>query len=469
MRALAGLIDAALIVGQTRVEGSGEALDTTAFGAMAAHVAQSLGAAGLLSSEPVHIVIGNRPRDLAALLGIWRAGGVAVPVHASTPEAVRAALQARTKARFAVDGAEVRQIADDPPSPRPLLQDAAIIVFTSGSTGEPKGVVLGHDRLAGKLDVLARILNIHTEDTIIAPLQLNFIFGIWVGLLTMMSGARLVLLPRFSVDAARASFREGATVFGCVPTMLRMLMAEESIAAPKLRMILTGGEPLGAALARTIRSRLPDAAMFDLFGLTETGSCDFCLAPSDQPQGLGSIGRPTESVTFRIAADGASGGELQIKTPYGMLGYLDNPALTESAFSDGFFCTGDLARLRDDGRVELVGRAQEIVSRAGHKIAPLEIDGLLAEHPDVAAALTAGVPDAQVGERLHVVVVARPGAALDEVALRAWAAERIERYKLPDAFHFRDALPLGRTGKADRGAVARLVQETAKCGREIQL
>jgi acyl-coenzyme A synthetase/AMP-(fatty) acid ligase len=208
--------------------------------------------------------------------------------------------------------------------------------------------------------------------------------------------------------------------------------------------------------------------MFDLFGLTETGSCDFCLAPSDQPQGLGTIGKPTENVAFRIAADGASGGELQIKTPYGMLGYLDNPALTESAFSDGFFCTGDLARLREDGRVELVGRAKEIVSRAGHKIAPLEIDGLLAEHPDVAAALTAGVPDAQVGERLHVVVVARPGAALDEAALRAWAAERIERYKLPDAFHFRDALPLGRTGKADRGAVASLVQETTKCGREIQ-
>jgi long-chain acyl-CoA synthetase len=275
-----------------------------------------------------------------------------------------------------------------------------------------------------------------------------------------MSGARLVLLPRFSVDAARASFREGATVLGCVPTMLRMLMAEE-LAAPKLRMILTGGEPLGAALARTIRAKLPNAAMFDLFGLTETGSCDFCLAPSDQPQGLGSIGRPTADVAFRIAEnDGASGGELQIKTPYGMLGYLDNPALTESAFSDGFFRTGDLARLRDDGRVELVGRAKEIVSRAGHKIAPLEIDGLLAEHPDVAAALAAGVPDAQVGERLHVVIVARPGAALDEATLRAWAAERIERYKLPDAFHFRDALPLGRTGKADRGAVAALVSRS---------
>jgi long-chain acyl-CoA synthetase len=461
MRALTGLIDAALIAGQTRVEGSGEALDTTAFGALAAHVAQSLGAAGLLSPEPVHFVIRNRPRDLAALLGIWRAGGVAVPVHVSSPDAVRAALQARTKARFAVDGVDVRQFGDAQPPTRPLLQDAALIVFTSGSTGEPKGVVLGHDRLAGKLDVLARLLTLRPDDTVLVPLQLTFIFGIWVSLLTMLAGARLVLLPRFSVEAAGAHFDNGATVFGCVPTMLRMLMAEESVAAPKLRMILTGGEPLGVALARTIRTRLPNAWMFDLFGLTETGSCDFCLPPSERSQGFGTIGRPTGNVTYRIAADGGgNGGELQLKTPYGMLGYLDNPALTEAAFADGFFRTGDLARLREDGRVELIGRANDIVSRGGHKIAPLEIDGLFAEHPDVAAALSAGVPDRQVGERLHVVVVPRPGAALNEAELRAWAAERIERYKLPDVFHIRDALPLGHTGKADRGAVARMVQQS---------
>ena len=459
MKALAGLIDAALIAGKTQVTGSDEALDTAAFEAVAASVSQSLNDVGLTPTEPVHLVIGNRPRDLAALLGIWRAGGVAVPLHTSTPDAVRSALQARTKARFSVDGKELRQLSDERPPSRPLLHDAAVVVFTSGSTGEPKGVVLGHDRFAGKLEVLARLLNLDSEDEILAPLQLNFIFGIWVSLLTMMTGARLVLLPRFSPAAARESFANGASVFGCVPTMLRMLMAEEPIAAPKLRMILTGGEPLGAALARTIRTRLPDAAIFDLFGLTETGSCDFCLEPSDQPQGFGTIGKPTSNVAFRIAeGDGGNGGELQIKTPYGMLGYLDNSVLTEAAFTDGFFRTGDLARLRNDGRVELVGRAKEIVSRAGHKIAPLEIDGLLAEHPDIAAALTAGVPDQQVGERIHVVVVPRPGATLSEAALRAWAAERIERYKLPDAFHIRDALPVGRTGKADRGAVARLVQ-----------
>jgi acyl-CoA synthetase (AMP-forming)/AMP-acid ligase II len=139
-----------------------------------------------------------------------------------------------------------------------------------------------------------------------------------------------------------------------------------------------------------------------------------------------------------------------------MLGYLDDADLTAASFADGYFKTGDLARLRPDGFVELVGRAKDIVSRGGHKIAPLEIDNLLAEHPDIAAALCAGVPDERLGEIIHAVVVPRAGAQIDAGALRDWMLARTERYKVPDVFHVRDALPAGGTGKADRRAVARL-------------
>ncbi|HEX2215968.1 MAG TPA: fatty acid--CoA ligase family protein, partial [Xanthobacteraceae bacterium] len=392
---------------------------------------------------------------------------VAVPVHVSTPTLVRAALQGRTHARFSVDVAGIEEIGKAAPPERPMLHDAALIVFTSGTTGEPKGVVIGHTRLAGKLGVLARLLQPRADDIVLVPLQLTFIFGIWVSLLTIAAGARLVLLPKFSVDAIHGAIKDGATAAAFVPTMLRAWVSEERKLARAPRLVMTGGEPLGAALGRSIAEKFPSADIYDLYGLTETGSCDFFLRASDG-EGLGTIGTPTEHVAFRIVAPGEDstdamiGGELQIRTPYGMLGYLDDPSLTTGAFADGFFRTGDLARLRPDERVELVGRSKDIISRAGQKIAPLEVDNVFAEHPEVMAALSAGIADAAVGERLHVVVVRRPGSRLSETDLRAWAAARIERFKLPDAIHFCDALPVGRTGKADRAAVAGIAAEAQR-------
>jgi long-chain acyl-CoA synthetase len=140
-----------------------------------------------------------------------------------------------------------------------------------------------------------------------------------------------------------------------------------------------------------------------------------------------------------------------------MLGYLDDEALTVASFSEGYFRTGDLARMRPDGRVALVGRSKEIIVRGGNKIAPLEIDNLLGSHPGVAAALCAGVPDPRLGEAIHAVVVLKPGVELTGRALRQWALERIERYKVPDVIHIRDALPLGSTGKASRSALATML------------
>jgi acyl-CoA synthetase (AMP-forming)/AMP-acid ligase II len=211
----------------------------------------------------------------------------------------------------------------------------------------------------------------------------------------------------------------------------------------------------------------PQAALYDLYGSTETGSCDFCLGPQDQPEGFGTIGHPTEGVEFRICpvanqgSAGAAAGELQIRTRFGMLGYLDQPELTAASYKDDFFRTGDLARLDENGRAVLVGRSKEIIARGGIKIAPFEVENLLCEHPDVAAALCAGVPDARLGETVHALVVPRTGARIDENALRVWMLARTERYKVPDRILFADALPVGPTGKLDRGAAAALLVNNA--------
>jgi non-ribosomal peptide synthetase component E (peptide arylation enzyme) len=146
-----------------------------------------------------------------------------------------------------------------------------------------------------------------------------------------------------------------------------------------------------------------------------------------------------------------------------MLGYLDQPELTAASFdADGYFKSGDLGRLRADGCVELVGRAKEIISRGGNKIAPLEIDALLCAHPDVTAALCAGVPDQRLGEAIHSAVVVRTGADLSAEALLAWAATRIERFKLPDRIYLVDALPVGATGKASRARIVELASNNNK-------
>jgi long-chain acyl-CoA synthetase len=463
--ALAGILLDALKSRAHAIESaSGETLPAADVLALAENVRVALANARVAPDEPVHVIIGNRPSDLGALLGVWRAGAIAVPIHAAAAASTVERVKRISRARFSIDGAKFDVFRETLPPDRPLLREAALVIFTSGSTGEPKGVVIGHQRLTDKLAVLDRLLPIKADDMVLSPLQLTFIFGLWVSLLTLMKGARLMLASRVTGEAIARTL-VNATVLAGVPSMFRTLLSVPTLTAPRLRLVLSGGEVLSPALAQAL-SRFAAAAVHDLYGLTETGSCDFHLGPADQPQGFGTIGRPTDGVAFRLMREGravAAGetGELQVRTPFGMLGYLDNPDLTAVAFDGGYFKTGDLARVSADGYVALVGRAKDIISRGGLKIAPLEIDNLLGEHPDIAAALCAGVPDGRLGEVVHAAVVPRGGAKLDTIALREWLLARTERFKVPEVFYFCDTLPSGSSGKADRRAVARLAKDRA--------
>jgi acyl-CoA synthetase (AMP-forming)/AMP-acid ligase II len=433
----------------------GEALASSELIAAAYELAAALRGACVIASEPVALFISNKPHDLIGFLGLWLADCVAVPIHTTTQDQTVRTLITRVSARFAVRAGKLDQIGAAPPPARTLLDRAALIVFTSGSTGQPKGVVIGHEGLAWKLQVLSRLLQFTEHDVVVVPLPLTFIFGIWVSLLSLMSGSRLLLTPKFSTETMN-SYAGEMTTLAAVPTLLRTLCADASIRATQVRKILTGGEPFSPALAARLASIFPHANPYDLFGLTETGSCDFCVTPEDQPAALGSIGRPTEGVSFRIAESPSLGlpagvGELQICTPAVMLGYLDDTVLTTTAFESGYFRTGDLAKVLESGYVQLVGRSKDVVSRGGNKIAPLEIENLFAQHESVMAVLAFGMPDERLGESLHVMVVPRK-PNLSEHDLRAWSKQRLERFKTPDVFHFVDALPAGRTGKADRAA-----------------
>ncbi|MBL8672097.1 MAG: long-chain fatty acid--CoA ligase [Alphaproteobacteria bacterium] len=446
-----------------------EALTYAALDALADETAARLARAGIAPDEPVLAAVSNRARDLAGLVGIWRAGGVAVPLHRGAVAATAASVRARVGARLAVNlrgdlpapaglaGADgVLALGGDAPAARPLLADAAWIVTTSGSTGAPKGVVHAHATYAAKLAMIQSMTGFAPGERVLLVLQLNFSFGQWVALLTLLNGGTLVLRDRFEPEAMLADLA-AVDRAGVVPTMLRRLRAPlDAGGTDYAGRLMAGGEVMPAALMRWVLRRWPRARIGDIYGLTETCTCDFFVQPDEAAAAAGTIGRAGPGIAWRVAPDG----ELQIASPWRMRGYLDDPALTEAAYADGHFRTGDLASLRPDGRVALVGRAKEIIARAGAKVAPLEVEAAFLDHPDVAAALAAGVPDPMLGEAICLFLVPRGGATLDPARLRDWARERLDRYKLPDRIMLGEALPVGATGKADRGALRRLAGET---------
>lgn len=461
----------------------GTVLSYADLAAHAGRVTAALHTGGVQASEPVHIKVSNDPLDLAALLGVWQAGAVAVPVHRTTPAAAVAGIQAKSGARFEVDMrrqaaspesavSAVSVMSSQAPPVRPILNDAAFVIFTSGSTGTPKGVVVAHDAFNGKMDQIDSLLGFERGERALLVLNITFSFGLWISLLTLFKGGTLVMQEKFEpASFLQTLVDERITRVGMVPTMMRVLFSRvelgEAIAAvdhaAMLRQILIGGESLGHSLAHTIRHCFSSSDLIDIYGLTETATCDFFSFPRDYAKHPGCIGRASPNVQYRIVnPDGAvlsigAVGELQLRSPYLMNGYLDEPALSAAAFSDGWFKTGDLARTVGDEMVELMGRSKEIISRGGNKVTPVEIEQVLCAHPDIAAAMVVGVADPVLGERIHALVVPRMGAVIDVPMVRQFLEDKLERFKQPDAYYFQDEMPLGRTGKADRGQLKSMI------------
>lgn len=471
---------------RTALSGEGVALSYGQLWTRACAVAERLSAAGVAADDAVMVKSSNHPLDFACLLGVWMASAVAVPVHRSSPAGVVEAIQAKARCRFHAD------LLEDPaleacirpmhaPAPheaadRALLAGAALVIFTSGSTGLPKGVVLSHEAFAGKLEQNQRLLGLGADDVTLLVLNNTFSFGIWMALLTLMQGGKVVTCARFSpplfVDLL---VDEGVTRVGVVPTMVRatfgaMSSAELDAAAARIRAagrlrdVVIGGEPLGPELSARLRAFIAPAGLYDIYGLTETSTSDFVLAPRDYPGHPATIGRPAPGVRCRIVndageacADGASG-ELQLQTPYIMAGYLGDPELSRAAFADGWFRTGDLAARDADGFVSIVGRLKELIVRGGNKITPIEVERALCACAGVGAALVAGVPDPVLGQRIHALLVAEAGATIDASALRAELALKLEKYKHPDVCYVDTELPTGRTGKIDRGRLQSLLR-----------
>jgi long-chain acyl-CoA synthetase len=447
----------------------------------AAAAAERLRTHGLQEGDTVTVRSSNHPMDFVALLSVWLAGGVAVPVHRTSPPAVVDAIQAKAECRLALDLADptdhegIEQLRTGTarvPGRRDILVDAAMVIFTSGSTGLPKGAVLTHRAFAGKLAQNQSYLHLGPDDVTLLVLNNTFSFGIWMALLTLCHGGLVLTRSKFSPREFLDSLaRHGVTQVGVVPTMIRATFGTMDAHAleearnglqstGRLRHMAIGGEPLGADLSAKLRSFIAPAGLFDIYGLTETCTSDFVLTPQSYAEHPGSIGQAAPGVDFRIVGpDGhpcaiGEAGELQLRTDFIMSGYLGDAELTDAAFVDGWFRTGDLAVCDADAYVSIVGRQKELVVRGGNKITPGEVERALMTCPAVAAAMVTGLPDPVLGQRIHALLIARAGAVIDAATLRSHLAAALEKYKHPDACYVANELPTGRTGKLDRGQFA---------------
>ncbi|AKU17588.1 long-chain-fatty-acid--CoA ligase [Luteipulveratus mongoliensis] len=464
-----------------------------------ARVAGLLVAQGVRPGDRVALMLPNVPPFAAIYYGVLRAGGVVVPMnpllkgreiayHLSDSGA-RLLFAWETAAEEATAGAagteagvvtvtadgftallaaqapayDVVDRADD---------DTAVILYTSGTTGRPKGAELTHLNLIRNVEVsLADLLRLTEDDVIFGGLPMFHAFGQTCALnVAMATGASVLLLPRFDARAAADLLaRHHATVFAGVPTMYAALLGlAETPELPDLRVCVSGGAALPVEVLRRFEERF-GCAVLEGYGLSETSPVASFNRP-DQERRPGSIGTPVTGVQMAIV-DGAGTpvttgevGEIVIRGHNIMKGYWDKPDATADVLSaDGWFRTGDMGRIDEDGFFFVVDRKKDLVIRGGFNVYPREIEEVLYEHPDVAEAAVIGIPHSDLGEEIGAAVALRPGSTVTEDELRAHVKAQVAPYKYPRVVWFVDALPKGPTGKIlKREIVAPTTEENAR-------
>lgn len=356
--------------------------------------------------------------------------------------------------------------------PKPDLDpddDVFAIVYTSGTMGKPKGVALTHTNLVATAAAMAAALGL-TADDVVSGLTILFnVFGLGTGVLgTTIAGASLVLQehhdPTSALDIVE---REGVTVHHGTPTTFITELREPSRADRDLSSLRTGivaGAPVSEDLISRIRRELVPGIRI-AYGLTEMGSI-VAVTRDDDPPGkqVATVGKPLEGVELKVLdLDGTvlpeeSVGELAIRGPGVMKGYHRQPGETSHAFtSDGFFLTGDLGMVDDEGFLHVLGRRKEMVIRGGFNVYPREVEDRLHAHPAVLDVAVVGLPDEVLGEVACACIVPVEGAIVTGDEIKEFCQEAMAEYKIPDLVRFLDTLPMTGSGKVRRIELARMI------------
>jgi long-chain acyl-CoA synthetase len=449
-------------------------------------VATGLRERGLAPGDRVALLVPNVPEFTIAYFGILYAGCAVVPLNVllTAPE-VRYHLEdsgakllvthalfekpAREGARqagvpaVAAEGSgagTLGELAESEPVPGLHAtdpSDTAVILYTSGTTGKPKGAELTHSNLLLNCAVvLPRLVPLGPDDVALATLPLFHSFGqTCVQNGAIAAGGSFTLVPRFGPEEVfEVMERDGVTLFAGVPTMYHALLHHPAARAydlARLRWCVSGGAALPVEVMRAFEEKFR-VAILEGYGLSETSPIA-CFNVLDRPRSPGSIGHPVWGVELcvqdeqdRPLPDGERG-EICIRGHNVMKGYLGRPDATKEALRGGWFHSGDIGVRDADGSYRIVDRKKDMVIRGGFNVYPREIEEVLYGHPEILEAAVIGVPHASHGEEVKAVVVRQPGSGLDAEAVVAFCRERLAAYKYPRLVEFRDELPKGPTGK----------------------
>jgi long-chain acyl-CoA synthetase len=456
-------------------------------------VAANLAAAGIEAGDRVALQLPNIPQFLIAYFGILKTGAAVVPLNVllRAPEiayhlgdsGARALITWAGVLAEAAKGAETAGLrlvyavghAAGAPGAVPferLLEgaglpfemvmrepaDTAVIVYTSGTTGQPKGAELTHIQLYMNADIPGRLFGVQPDDVVITVLPLFHVFGLSSILdVCVRFGCTMSLVPRFTPAAVLTAIqRDRATIFEGVPTMFADLLSYPDLDRydlSSLRVAISGGASIPAPVLDAFEERL-GLVILEGYGLSETASTT-TFNPSEAERRAYSVGKPIWGTQTQVwGSDGRPlppgpehVGEIVTRGLHVMKGYLNRPEATAEAFAGGWLHTGDLGYFDEDGFLFIVSRKKELIIRGGYNVYPSEIENVLHAHPAVAEAAVVGVPDERLGEEVMAVIIVRSALELAESELVAWCRERLAAYKCPRVFQFRSELPKNALGK----------------------
>jgi malonyl-CoA/methylmalonyl-CoA synthetase len=440
----------------------GEAVTAAALDERTATAAARYAAAGLAPGDRILLSAGASIDLIVAYVGALRYGLSVVPANTAYTGRELAQVAADAAPKLAVlddsarapDGALIVTGSDlaglPTPATRPDLDqakpdDVALIVYTSGTTGKPKGAPLTHANLLASAHAVRIAWRWQPDDRLALCLPLFHIHGLGVGLHgTLTTGASAIVMPRFAPAAVATSIQDGgATLLFGVPTMYHRLAESTHLGElSRLRLAVSGSAPLPAELHAAVATG-GGQRVLERYGMTET--IMLVSSPYDGERRPGTVGFPLPGVDVRLEPRDGGVTEIAVAGPNVIAGYLNraDPAFTE----DGWFRTGDLGVLDDDGYLRISGRAKELIISGGYNVYPREVEEVLRSHPAVSDAAVVGAPSAEWGEMVVAFVVPATDTAALQQDLTDWCTERLAPYKRPRDWRWIDAIPRNALGK----------------------